>query len=296
MNMLTHQNVCNLRYSDPSTKPEGQLYALVDHAGIPGLAKKLTKINADWVSLFEGSRDEGALEVAPLLFPIFEDKDLFSWKALFNWISEEGLYSTSLLFMVSPLPMRELAGRLALRLDGALPDGMEIVLRYFDTRIFEQLLITLSKDQKDSFLGVANCWWYVDRGGQTQKAIAEFYKEDSEFIPLTFDSIQEAEMLDASEPDQIAGLLQECVPNEYAGLKPADRHTFILRNMEVAKHFGINAAHELSLFCALALLHGETFKDEEGWSQIMNKVQAGRISLTLAVENAEINGSNEDIN
>lgn len=288
ISMLTHHTVCNLRYADPTAKLEGQLYALVDHAGIPGLARRLTKMDAEWVSLFEGSRDAGALEVAPILFPVYEDENKNGWKALFDWISEIGQYSTSVLLMVSPLPMRELASRLARRLDAKLPDAIEIFLRYFDTRIFEQLLVTLAQDQRASFLGIANCWWFLDRSGEIRQVAATLLEENLAFVPLKFTQEQQDELLDACEPDQIAALLQEFVPHEFNNLAPENRHYFIIRQMEIARNFGITLTHEIALFCALTLMHGEDFTNEERWSQIMSSVQAGKISLTIAVENVEL--------
>lgn len=290
MNMLTHQKICNLRYSDPTAKLEGQLYALIDHAGIPGLARRLTKMDVEWVSLFEGSRDAGALEVAPLVFPVLEDVESLGWKALFNWISEVGQYSTSVLLMVSPLPMPELASKLALRLDAELPDAIEIFLRYFDTRIFEQLLVTMSHDQKASFLGIANCWWFLDRSGEIHQVQAGL-RADLIYAPLKFSQDQQDELLDACEPDQIAALLQEFVPNEFNTLEPEKRHSFVIRQMEMAKNFGVTVTHEMALFCALTLMHGQGFTNEEKWSQIMSDVHAGKIGLTLAVENAELDGT-----
>lgn len=48
------------------------LYALVDHGAIADPTKRLTRFGVSWTSLFEGSRDEGALEVAPILVPLHQ--------------------------------------------------------------------------------------------------------------------------------------------------------------------------------------------------------------------------------
>lgn len=290
MTMITHQDITNLPYADPSIELDGQLYALVDHGGMPGLIKQLDRTNAQWISLFAGSRDEGALEVAPLLILIDANHDTFQRQAMLNWICKNGTFASSLLFMVSPLPMAELARRLALRLDATLPDNMEIVLRYFDSRVFEQLVAVLSDEQKRAFLNVANRWWFVDRRGEVQAVDAKFSEAESHEIPLNLSAQQEGEMLDASEPDQVAAFLRPVVPVEYANLAPELRYDFIVRHMGAARLLGIQATHELALYCVMPLLHGEQFATQAPWPAVLGEVQSGKRSLTLAVELMEPNG------
>lgn len=288
--MITHQLITNLPCADPSIELDGQLYALVDHGGMPGLVKQLDRTNAQWISLFAGSRDEGALEVAPLLILIDANQDPFQRQAMLNWIGEHGTFASSLLFMVSPLPMVELARRLALRLDATLPDNMEIVLRYFDSRVFEQLVAVLSDEQKRAFLNVANRWWFVDRRGEVQAVDANFSEVESHEIPLYLSAQQEGAMLDASEPDQVAAFLRPVVPVEYANLPPELRYDFIVRHMGAARLLGIQATHELALYCVMPLLHGEQFATQAPWPAVLGEVQSGKRSLTLAVELMEPNG------
>lgn len=290
MTMITHQLITNLPCADPSIELDGQLYALVDHGGMPGLVKQLDRTNAQWISLFAGSRDEGALEVAPLLILIDANQDPFQRQAMLNWIGEHGTFASSLLFMVSPLPMVELARRLALRLDATLPDNMEIVLRYFDSRVFEQLVAVLSDEQKRAFLNVANRWWFVDRRGEVQAVDANFSEVESHEIPLYLSAQQEGAMLDASEPDQVAAFLRPVVPVEYANLPPELRYDFIVRHMGAARLLGIQATHELALYCVMPLLHGEQFATQAPWPAVLGEVQSGKRSLTLAVELMEPNG------
>lgn len=290
MTMITHQDITNLPYADPSLELDGQLYALVDHGGMPGLVKQLDRTNAQWISLFAGSRDEGALEVAPLLILIDANQAPFQRQAMLNWLCEHGTFASSLLFMVSPLPMAELARRLALRLDATLPDNMDIVLRYFDARIFEQLVAVLSDEQKRAFLNVAHRWWFVDRRGEIQAVDAAFSGVETHEIPLDLMVQQEGAMLDASEPDQVAAFLRPVVPVEYANLAPNLRYDFIVRHMGAARRLGIQATHELALYCVMPLLHGEHFATQTPWPAVLGEVQSGKRSLTQAVELMEPSG------
>ena len=291
MTMITHQDITNLPYADPSVQLDGQLYALVDHGGMPGLVKQLDRTNAQWISLFAGSRDEGALEVAPLLIAIDANQDAYQRQAMLNWLCEHGTFLSSLLFMVSPLPMVELARRLALRLDATLPDNMDIVLRYFDARVFEHLVAVLSEEQTRGFLNVAHRWWFVDRRGEMQAVDATFSEAETQEIPLILTVQQEGAMLDASEPDQVASFLLPVVPVEYAGLAPELRYDFIVRHMEAARILGVKATHELALYCVMPLLHGEQFATQAPWPAVLGEVQSGKRSLTQAVELMEPSGN-----
>ncbi|WP_035787539.1 MULTISPECIES: DUF4123 domain-containing protein [unclassified Janthinobacterium] len=287
--MITHLEISNLPFADPSIEFDGQLYALIDNGGLPGLAKQLDRTNARWISLFAGSRDEGALAVAPLLILIDGNQNPFQQQAMLNWICEHGTFTSSILFMVSQLPMAELACRLALRLDATLPDNIDIVLRYFDARVFEQLMVVLSKEQKTAFLSVADRWWFVDRRGKIQPVDAVFSEAEMHKVPLSLTVEQEGMMLDASEPDQVAAFLRPAVPVEYANMAPELRYDFIVRHMGAARMLGIYATHELALYCLMALLHGEKFSIQAPWATVLGEVKSGKSDFTLAVAQMEFN-------
>jgi hypothetical protein len=255
------------------------------------LASKLTQTKTEWVSLFDGSGEENAISVAPLLFRIEVDKSGIQHRGLANWIGEHGTYSSSLLLLASPLPLEQLARRLAVRLDAVLPQDMDITLRFFDPRIFEQLMQVLSAEQKHAFLSVAHGWWFADRRGQLQEVSAVFSEADLFEAPLILSMVQEHALLDASEPDQVVDLLQSTVQDEYLALPAQDRHDFIVRHMTAARLLGIEATHELALYCALALLQGEQFATQKHWQAALQEVQSGKLSLAQAAELIEQNDS-----
>ncbi len=289
--MLNQQSIY-LAYQKHATSDSSDfLYGLADHAGMPGLASKLTQAKAEWVSLFDGSGEESALSVAPLLFRIEVDQSGIQHRGLVNWIGEHGSYSSSLLLLASPLPLPELARRLTVRLDAVLPQNMDIMLRFFDPRIFEQLMQVFSAEQKHTFLSVADGWWFADRRGQLQEVSAVFSEADPFEAPLMLSIAQEHALLDASEADQVANLLQSTVQDEYLTLPPPIRYDFIVRHMTAARLLGIEATHELALYCALALLQGEQFATQKRWPAALQEVQSGKLSLAQAAEQIEQNDS-----
>ena len=287
MKMITHHEIVNLVHTTSSAESDGKLYALVDHGGMPGLVKQLDRASVTWISLFSGSRDEGALKVAPLLILMDFNHGQAQLEKLSRWICEHGAFSSSVLFLASPLRMEDLSRRLATRLDATLPDNMDVVLRYFDARVFEQLMLVLSTEQKRAFLNVANRWWFINRRGELEVVDAAFSGTNTSEIPLSLSAYQEGALIDASEPDQVAAILQPAVPVQYASLAPELRYDFIVRQIVAARLLGIRATHELALYCSMALLHGEEFAEQDPWAASLDKIKKGMRSLTQALEEME---------
>jgi hypothetical protein len=279
--MLNHEHFHELARQHAGPCEDAFLYVLVDHAGIPGLSKKLTEAKVKWTNLL-GDAKESTLPAAPLLFTIHVNERGQRQETLLDWIGKRGTYTSSMLLLASPLPMPALAQRLAERLDVMLPENMEVTLRFFDPRIFEQLMHVLSPEQKTAFLSVAHRWWFVDRGGKLQHVDAVFVETDPLASPFSLTREQEHALVDASEPDQLAQMLEEGMPEACQGMPLPERYDFVVRHMNAARRLGIRSTHDLSLYCALALLHGEDFATREKWQAALQDVQAGKLSLPLA--------------
>lgn len=109
-------------------------------------------------------------------------------------------------------------------------------------------------------------------------------------IPLNLTVQQQGALLDASEPDQVAAFLRPAAPAEFANMAPEQRYDFIVRHIEAARLVGIQATHELALYCLMAMLNGEQFATQMLWPTVLAEVQSGRQSLTQAVEQMEPGG------
>ena len=176
--LITVEDIQYVHNSISAKHPDIRLYALVDHGGMPGLIDKLNNIKRNWISLFEGSKEENALSVAPILFSIPADYESFKNRDFLTWLGKKGTYTSSVVLIASPLNIEELARRLKLRLDAMLPDDMAIMLRFFDPRVFEELSKVLLPEQKELFLSVGYQWWYIDRRGQLQNVASVFLDSD----------------------------------------------------------------------------------------------------------------------
>lgn len=256
---------------------------LIDHAGIPGLDAKLHSAQLEWASLFEGTTEENALSVAPLLILIGQASMKMRNGGFLTSVCERGAYNSCLMLVASPLSLSALASRLTTRLDAKISQGMEVLLRFYDPRVFEQLVQYLSDQQRKDFLSAGSAWWFVDRRGEIQAVDAQFSPAESFHSPLLLSARQEHELLDASEFDQVAEQLRLSVPRELSQVMPPKRYEFISKQVTAAREFGINSTSELSLYCALAFVYGAEFSDLPEWSTRLRLIREGKHDLTSLV-------------
>jgi len=262
--------------------PHCTVYGLADHGGMPGLHAQLSRSSIAWRSLFEGSREENALAVAPLLFSLTD-----AWhgrhRQLLDWIAAHGTYTSSLLMLASPLAIDDVAARLARRLDAALSEDMNVMLRFFDPRVFEALTGVLDPAQREAFLGVADHWWYFDRRGALVAQPARCDAQDGHVAPLRLTVAQEFALLAASEPDQVAEQLQSMVPEPWRDVPLPRRIGFLQRHIGAANALGLRATRDLALYCAAALLEGEDFAGTPKWRPLLAQVQRGELDFGAAL-------------
>lgn len=262
--------------------PENRLYGLVDHAAMPGLHAELVRAGIAWASLLADAQGDNVLQAAPLLFTIDDEADK-AHGTLLPWLARHGTYTSSLLMLSSPLPLGELARRLTLRLDARISEDMDVVLRYFDPRVFEALVPALAEPERQAFLSVADCWWYVDRSGNVVQQPAAYAPAGDAEGPLLLSAAQEFALVDASEIDQVAAQLQSTMPDAWLLLGAPQRVAFLRGQMAAAAATGIDATHEIALYCGLALLYGEDFASTSPWDEIMTQVRGGtRLSDAVA--------------
>lgn len=249
---------------------------------MPGLAKMLDRSKVPYSSVFDDTKEESALSVAPILFKL-SDVASENHGGLRRWIEEHGSYTSSMILFTSSLLRDEVVRRLRIRLNAIVSENMEVLLRYYDPRVLEAMLNVLSDVQLQDFLSIADCWWYLNRQGALVKIASDFSQDDMFTSPLRLTEQQEFLMLDASEPDQIADQLQKMMPDIFHNLSISLRYDFICRNASRASAIGISGTYEVALYCGVALLHGEDFSSLPQWAEVVGKVQHRAIKFSTAL-------------
>lgn len=163
---------------------------------------------------------------------------------------------------------------------------MDIVLRYFDTRIFDALMTVFNASEKAVFLGVAKTWASVGRAGTLHTYAASFQAHDREPLPIEFTPAQEKALIELSELDQVAMLLRSVVPAEYEQIARAVRHDFLKHHMTAARGYATTSVRQQALFCLLILTEGEHFAGSPKWQQAITDVAASRSTFFDAVNQA----------
>jgi hypothetical protein len=258
---------------DSVAKNPANLYFLLDHGGLPGLYRQLSRTSTTWVSLFEGTTESNSLAVAPILVLAGSDGAVRLPLSLCKWISENGTYSSSVMMLSSPLEIGQLRDRLKARLNVRLSGDMDAMLRFYDPRVFESLIGVLDAKQAMVFLSVARKWWYVDRSGTIKSVDAMFNDVASPDDELKLSATQEFVLVDSCEPDQVLKRLRESASSSLEKLDPALQYRFVVSNIDEAKSVGLRSLNDLILYNVAVLTVGKVPANESQWSNLMNAVK-----------------------
>lgn len=265
---------------------EEHLFLLADHSGVPDLAKTLRANAVTWVNLFGDDLRPSLTAASPLLFEIKFSGGQPEKRQLLKWLGNDN-HSSSLLLISSPLSMRDLARGLAKRCDGTLSEGEAIVIRFFDTRVFPSLLSVMHDDERSAWLGIASGWWYRGRDGATVHVVSEMQSKDTHQAPMRISDAQMAQLLHASEPDEIAYLLEINLPDPFLTVDPAERYCLLREKLQNGRAIGLTQLSDLALYCGLAFLYNPGFDLEPGWKSALARVRANELSLQEAIESME---------
>lgn len=269
---------------------ESNVFFLIDQGGMPGLYRQLRQTSTCWASLFSGSKEESALEVAPLLILAGANGRLVLSRAIFSWIGERGTYTSTVMMLVSPTGLEPLQGQLSARLDVLLSEGMEAMLRFFDPRVFESLLTILTNEQAKIFLSPAISWHYVDRVGNFINVKAEYQQSDisSDFLVLSRD--QETAFLSSAEVDQVMQLLNSNVPDLIEKIPKRERVSAVLKIIKNARSEKIESVLYLAIYVMLTIADVKGNMPEGDWNYIVSGLSCKKINeIKNSLEKFSIN-------
>jgi Domain of unknown function (DUF4123) len=263
---------------------EPMRYLLVDHAGAPGLMQALQRRpSLTWTSLFEDSKEVGALEVAPILIRLPDARANFVEREFLEWLYRACQYSTSVTALHSAWERDRLASALRTRLDMMLPDGMPVMLRYFDTRALESLLRVLTAEQQGQFLGVASRWQWLGRAGELHQRHTEQLTTDPWPHRLEIDVTQQNALIESGEADALVAQMNAQAPDLCRHEQRADLHALAERCASKFGPLGIDDIRTQALYCLTALELGSDFDSQPGWAEVLARVAKKQISFEAAL-------------
>lgn len=239
--------------------PSANFYLLLDQSGLPGLRRRLRNNSVAWASLFDSTIDAAASKNAPLLVCAAGNGRLSLPRPVFEWIGENGTFTSTVIMLSSELSMVSMKDRLAMRLTVLLSEKQEAMLRFFDPRVLESLISVLSGDQAADFFGVADMWSYVNRHGKVVDIETAFNPDESSACILTLEQHQEFMLLECCEIDQVMHLLRSNVPELLKNLPRSKQYEFVEKQIEVAREKGLESTAHLTIYSAAILSKGESF-------------------------------------
>lgn len=262
-----------------------RLYLLVDHAGAPGLVAELRRSAAiPWSSLFDDSKEQGALAVAPILIHFPDACASQSELDLLAWLRRACEFSTSLTVLNSTLAHDNLAHALKRRLNAQLPDHMPVMLRYFDTRILESLVPVLSPAQRNEFLGIASRWQWLDRAGDLRRLDSDQLQSDSWPHQFEFDVVQQNALIEASTADALVEQMQAHAADLCRPKTRAELHALAERCVPKFDRFAIEDVRTQTLYCLTELQLGPAFDMQSEWAQALERVAKKQIGFEVLLK------------
>lgn len=198
-------------------------------------------------------------------------------------VSSAARFANAISIVHSALTLSQLAAALRERTGAILPEGLRVVLRFFDTRVAPLLPRLLEPAVYDSFMACATQWWYLNRWGVPEQLAPA--ATTSAFVgPLRFDAEQEALLISDGLCDGVVDQLLELRHPAMAGLLPPEQYERVKRWADAAARWNIDDVLAVTEYCCAAHEYGEHFADESRWREHLEAVAAGTLGITEALE------------
>lgn len=207
---------------------EESIYLLLDHAGFRSLRSRLNATSLEWKSLFDNTGESSAVEAGPIVVLVASEKRLIASKRFLDWLCETADSRSAIMMLSSPLSLDILCTCLTDRLRARLCGDLEVMLRFYDPRVFEALIKHLEEPQRNWFLNLASKWWFVNRLGEVLQFNSTYSDDSKKIENLTFTQVQEDAMLKESEVDQVLNTLRINFPELMKATHDVDQYLGVL--------------------------------------------------------------------
>jgi hypothetical protein len=266
-----------------SEYPDSNWYALLDAAQLPDLRATILRSSSGkmrYLSLFDETPEAGDGDVAPYLVDL---GSAANQNPAIGYTVKKALETHAISWLASPLDLPALAKRLTCRLDAQLAENIDVLLRFYDSRILSTLRPVLSPDQASIFFNAAHAWWYADRAGELQSCECTFTKDDPFRSPIKFNQIQEDQFTELAFPDAVLEQLLKGQSDLLASMNRAGQHAFVVRQMVETKTLRLESLSDILTYCILALVEGEDFGIRTPWKEKFAAVAAGQSTFNTVI-------------
>jgi len=258
-------------------------YLLVNQAALKGERTLLARLSRLERRPLFGLGDDSCLDGATP-FVIRIDFSV-NFRSILRDLANAACYACALSQIDTSLEIGQFADALTRRSEVLLPDGMSMLLRFFDTRILMPLLDVLTDDQRIAFLSCARDWWYADREGAMVPSLCPTWAGADTFAPpLKLSAGQERAMIDASEADAVIDFVGSRGRHPLFDAPYPQRYPIVRALIDRAHHWGLENIPDLAAFVTVALSTSSDFDMLPPWSELLPQVKAKGLTFRAALD------------
>jgi Domain of unknown function (DUF4123) len=203
-------------------------------------------------------------------------------------LCEQGCYACAVSALDSSLNIDQLAAALTARCTVRLPEGIDMLLRFFDTRVMDALIDVLKPDQIELLVSCTTRWMYAGREGPLDPvSLSDREGRDTFVTPIELTQKQQNALIDAGEPDLVIGLLVDANIEPLIKMPVPRRYRAISQLIAKARQWGLSETPDFAAYCSLALSIGTGFAEQAPWSELLPEVKAKRLTFSQALATAE---------
>ena len=227
-------------------------FALIDSSQQMRFHRRLDRSGATYQSLFAGYPEESLLDMAPLLIDLNRDDELR--KNLLAAAEHLGKLKPCVSLLIASVPFDELAEHLRQFHLTEIPNGREMIVRWYDGRILPAWLEILEADQRALFTRHLSAWTYFDRFGEPQQLpLPAAGATEPPPAPIRLDDNQLSALMSACEADMMIVDLREVNRDELRSVPYRTLYPFVQEHLLVARQHGLTARPDRLQLLTLAL-------------------------------------------
>jgi hypothetical protein len=259
------------------------LYLVVDQSALPNIRKFWSSIAQTSWAVILGEDDQQPDGGSPFVVDVSNVNRAPHVQRLISRLYGQAQFANCFCVLQSELSYKEIANELRKRSYAELPDHLEVVLRFFDTRTLPLLPKLLSPTQYAQFVSCAKAWYYIDRFGLAQQLPTA--TTDAEFVgPVVLNEEQEKLLVQDGLTDSVIDQLLTQRHPALHGLSPPEQFVLIERMLGHARPLGIDDTLDATLFCYASFEHGQDFVEREPWQARLQRFRRNELSLRAALQ------------
>jgi Domain of unknown function (DUF4123) len=261
------------------------VYLVVDQSALPNIRKFWSSIAETSWAMILGDADQQPDSGSPFVMDVSNVSRSPDLQKLIRRLQEQAQFANCFCILQSELGCKKIANELRKRSCAELPDHLEVVLRFFDTRTIPLLPKLLSAAQYAQFVACAKTWHYIDRFGMAQLMPPATTDIDAEFVnPMVLNVEQEKLLIQDGLTDSVIDQLLTQRHPALHGLSPPEQFILVERVMNCGRPLGIDDTLDGTLFCYASFEHGQDFVEREPWRARLQQFRRNELSLRAALQ------------